>query len=69
MSVRLWAVYERPLDYPNSYVARLWDGEHATGSIVIAPSLELLREHLTEMHLVPMPRHAADDPVIVEVWL
>jgi hypothetical protein len=69
MSIRLWTVYERPLDYPNSYVARLWEGEHATGSIVIAPDLELLRGQMMEMRLTRIPRHANDDPVVVEVWL
>lgn len=69
MSIRLWTVYERPLDYPNSYVARLWDGEHPTASIVIAADLESLRGQLMEMRLSRIPRHSDDDPVVVEVWL
>ena len=67
--VRMWTVYARPLDYPNSYVARLWENDHPTDSIVIAPNLELLRGHLMQMNLSRIPRHAVDDPVIVEVWL
>ena len=67
--IRLWTVYERPSDFPKSWVARLWVGDQPTGSIVIAPALELLRGQMMEMRLTRIPRHAEDDPVIVEVWL
>jgi hypothetical protein len=65
----IWAVYRHPLDYPSSYVARQWIGERPTESIVIAATLELLREHLMAIGLSYIPRWADDDPCIVEVWL
>ena len=68
----MWVVYDHPKDYPDSYVARLWeahaDGPKMTESLVIG-TLESIRETLTEMHLIPMPRSPADDLKIVEIWL
>jgi hypothetical protein len=71
--LRMWTVYKHPKDYPSDYVARLWEvnasGPVATASVVIAPSLEFLREQMMEMGLVMMTRSPKDDPVIVETWL
>jgi hypothetical protein len=67
--VRLWTIYKHPLDYPQSYVARLFEGERPTGSIVVAPTLALLRDQMIAMWLTRIPRQPADDPVIVEVWV
>jgi hypothetical protein len=73
--LRMWTVYERPSDYPENYVARMFEvdgtGPRATDSIIIAKSLEQLREMLEfEMHLaVCIDRSPTDDPVVVEVWL
>jgi hypothetical protein len=71
--LRMWTVYERPSDYPENYVARLFEvdaaGPHATENTVIAPDLEFLRALMIGMGLVKMVRDPNDDPVIVEVWL
>jgi hypothetical protein len=71
--LRMWTVYERPSDYPENYVARLFEvdavGSHATENIVIAPDLEFLRALMIGMGLVKMVRDPKDDPVIVEVWI
>jgi hypothetical protein len=70
--LRIWTVYERPKDYPNSYVARLWegakDGPVATESIVIG-TLEGVRETMLDMHLTRLPRAPEDDPAILETWI
>jgi len=72
-TLRMWTVYKHPSDYPNDYVARLFevdaDGPRATASIVISPSLEFLREQMMDMRLVCLTRDEGDDPVIVETWL
>jgi hypothetical protein len=71
----IWTVYERPLDYPDKFVARLFEiegeGAKPTANIIITPDLQTLREILTlELHLsVCLPRHESDDPQIVECWL
>ena len=72
--LRIWTVYERPKDYPDSYVARLFevdaDGSRPTESIIICERLEQLQDMLEfEMHLTKLMRHPEDDPVIVETWL
>ena len=72
--LRIWIVYKHPADYPDSYVARLWEiginGPRATDSIIIRETLEDLRDMLEfEMHLSKPMRQPADDPVIVETWL
>ena len=71
--LRMWTVYRHPKDYPSKYVARLFevdsDGPRPTGSIVIAETLERLREEMMQMGLVMLTRSPGDDPVIVETWL
>lgn len=65
----IWVVYDHPKDYPACYVARKWLGEEPTDAMIVAPSLELLRQWLGGMGLVRMDRFEEDDPVIMEVWL
>jgi hypothetical protein len=63
------AVYKHPKDYPDKYVARLWDiHKKATRYIVTGDSLEHIRSKIPDtMHrLPPTP---VDDPVIVETWI
>jgi hypothetical protein len=74
MSVlRMWSVYRHPRDYPDKFVARLFEvdaaGSRATGSIVIAEKLERLQDEMMQMGLVKLMRSPGDDPVIVETWL
>lgn len=67
----MWVVYERPLDYPNSYVARLWrttTAAVATQACFIAQTLEDVRRMLP-LGLTQIPREPTDEPQIVEVWL
>lgn len=72
--VSLWTVYDRPKDYPNSFVARrfLIDayGAKPTESIIISDNLRVLRNILAyEMHLTCLNREQGDDPNIVESWI
>jgi hypothetical protein len=70
----MWAVYDHPSDYPDRFVARLFlvgrRGTEATSSIIVAQTLEVLREILlVDMHLHRIERHPDDDEKIVETWL
>lgn len=82
-ALRMWTIYERPRDYPESYVAREWMGvagrTGAAKTCLTAPTLDAIRDAL-DAHLraigrgglamlVRMPRHFEDDPRIVETWL
>ena len=74
MSVlRVWTVYDHPKDYPDRYVARLFEvdgnGPHATGIITTSETLEDLQDELEALGLVRLMRLPEDDPVILETWL
>ena len=70
----IWTVYARPKDYPDLFVARRFDIVHGelqacpSDDVVTASSLQELREMLP-MGLTRLPRHADDEPQIVEVWI
>lgn len=66
----IWVVYKHPKDYPQSYVARKFEGEQPTPSIIVADDIEKLRDVLQfQMGLVKLMRRPEDDPVIMETWL
>ena len=67
-----WTVYERPLDYPDGYVARRWvigsGGAVPTNDMFVADTLDELRA-LLPPGLFCLLRQPGDDPKIVEVWI
>jgi hypothetical protein len=70
----MWTVYDHPLDYPDKFVARRFDIDHdgvrASSSIIVTPTLQMLRDILEfELHLTCLARNDDDDPKIVETWL
>lgn len=67
--LEIWAVYERPTDYPDYFVARKFVGENPTDEVLWAYSLKDVRQLMQRMGLVSIGRSHNDDPVIVEVWL
>ena len=62
-------MYERPGDYPNRYVARLWDIDRPTTLFETAETLEELELLLPLEGMVWIERHANDDPVILGTWV
>lgn len=68
-SVPIISVYKKPKDYPDKYVARLWDiNNKPTNFVVIADTLERIR-NLIPQNMVCIPPSGIDDPIIVEVYL
>lgn len=71
-TVRMWAVYDHPKDYPASFVVREWHvdkGIVKSGEVIgIGYSLEFVRSCIPS-GAFRMPRNHADDPVIVEIWI
>lgn len=61
-------VYKHPEDYPEQYVARVWDVNKPTHLIALADTLEELREAIPE-GMCNLGRQQQDDPCIVEVWI
>ncbi|OYW56836.1 MAG: hypothetical protein B7Y80_01765 [Hyphomicrobium sp. 32-62-53] len=66
----MWTLYERPLDYPGHYVARMFvtiPSPVATQFAIVADTLEELRQALPA-GLLRLDRQPADEPQIVETW-
>jgi len=68
MGFTMWTVFENPTDYPGHFVARRFNGDWPSQTVVTAKSLAEIRA-LLPPDLYRIPRQEADDPCIVEVWL
>jgi hypothetical protein len=67
--VALITVYDcTTKDYPNKYIARLFDINKPTKFIMMSDSLEDLRSLIPE-YMHRMNRRLEDDPVILEIFL
>lgn len=69
----IWAIYERPKDYPDGFIARKWDctvfPPIATEEILTGETLHDVRLQLSKESIGKLPRFPTDDPCLVEVWL
>lgn len=72
IGLEMWTVYDHPLDYPESFVARkcIVDrrGIVHSDKMFKADTLDELRA-LLPAGLYRIHRYEQDDPMIVEVWL
>lgn len=64
----LITVYKRPPDYPNSYVARLFDVDIVQRDFIVKNTLHEIREAIPDF-FYRLERDPLDDPVVVEVWV
>lgn len=71
-----YAVYDKPLDYPNGYVIRRYviteSGTQPTREVYTADTDEILdniREEFRRCGLTVIPRMKNDHPSVVEVWM
>ena len=68
------AVYEKPSDYPNSFVGRIWEildsGKSVpTEAVVIASDIETVRKAAVNTGFTyKMDRSEEDDQCVVETW-
>lgn len=65
-------IYEKPLDFPNAFIARVWDGNgpKVTNTIIMRFSLQECREDIEAAGFsVKFPRAEGDEPHIVETWM
>ena len=65
--IPIYVIYNKPKDYPNHYVARLYDLDKSTSYVVIDESLESLRRKIPQ-NLYKQNRDKYDDEVIVESY-
>lgn len=61
-------VYQNPDDYPENYVARLFDGTKSTHLIALAGTIEELIEAKPE-HMERIGKQEKDPEKVVETWL
>ena len=63
------AVYKSPKDYPDKYVARLFDLDRPTRFVFVADTYQELLDKIPVQQLTRMDRNPGDDLVIMEVWM
>lgn len=68
----MYVVYERPRDFPNSFVVRHWiidgKGGKPTDWLVVGKTLDQVRQAIPG-YCVRLERSPEDEPQIVESWL
>ena len=61
-------IFRRPKDYPDSFVARIFDLENPTKYIIIAEMFADIRSY-RPFYMGIFPRNDWDDYTIVESWI
>ena len=73
--MKLWTIYKNPKDFPDQYVARMYDLDEATDTHFAADTLDPVRtwviEQAAKEGVSPfcLPPQKDDDAFIVEVWV
>jgi hypothetical protein len=65
----LWTIYDRPVDYPNSFVARKFIVDRPTDEVIVRDTLAEVRKAIGWRALVRFERHPDNDPKIIEHWI
>ena len=68
----LIVVYKKPKDYPDAYVARVWEGAGnlPTNTLIKRETLQEIRKDIKAAGFTTrLTRTEGEDPVIVETWL
>ena len=63
-------IYDHPSDYPKHYVARVFDGDKPTDTIMLNESLGAIYDDISDnTDMVFISRGPEDDPCIEGVWM
>lgn len=64
-------VFNKPDDYPDKYVARLFEGTAPTNIIITRNTVEEIREDITKRFpaMLPFARDKEDCKCVVETWI
>lgn len=68
-TIPIITVYDHPADYPDKFVARVWDVNRPTNLAVIADTYEELLQAIPTGQMTRMEPSQKDDPVIRETWI
>lgn len=64
------AVYKDTKDFPGKYIARIFDVDRATDTIMIKDTfMEIQQDIRRNTNMVFIVRHPDDDPVIMGAWI
>lgn len=70
LKVPFVAVYGHPDDFPDKYVARIYELDRATDTIMVKETLEEITADIKEHTAMTfIPRGTADVPSLVGVWM
>lgn len=70
IKIPMIVVYERPSDFPDKYIARVFDCEIPTDVIIVRDSLQEIRDDITAAgFMVCMERSQEDALSVVETWM
>ena len=67
--VRMWALHKHPSDFPDKYVARLFENETPTATVIAVSNYDDLAIQMMNMGLVRLDRSHDDPETLLEVWL
>ena len=65
----LIVVFKNPSDYPDKYVARVFDLQRPTFLVAISDDYASLLGAIPTGQMVRLERSEQDDPCIVETWI
>ena len=63
--IKTIAIYNRPVDYPNGYIARLYEGMEPTYKVVVGSTLEEVRKKIPRGY-IKFCRERYDVPSLIE---
>lgn len=70
LKIPIIVIYRHSEDYPDKYVARIFDITQPTDAVVIKDSLQELQKDISRnMSKTFIPRDEKDDPCIVGSWI
>ena len=72
LSFPVITVYKNPKDYPDAYVARVWEGARnlPRNTLIKRETLQEIRKDLRAAGFtIRLTRTEGEDPVIAETWL
>lgn len=64
-----WTVYDHPIDFPDFYIARKFEGVNPTKEFIKNKSLIDLQVELIFKGCGRISRSPEDEPQIVEMWI
>ncbi len=67
--IEIWVLYNRPIDYPNGFIARKFLNNEPTSEVIKSQDIDFIRWRLRDRGLVPVPRDKNDALAIVECWM